>query len=61
MLALVEMKTSPGSSVSSLSPRNMYSGITLSGEAQPMLEQLHIDLLDCGIEYIDHQAFSASL
>ena len=52
------MNRSPGGSASSLSPGSMYRGITLSGEVQPVLDQLHIDLLDSGIEYIDSR-FSA--
>ena len=58
MLALVEMKASPGSNVSSLSTGDMYCGISLSGKVQPVLDQLHIGLLDSGIEYIDSR-FSA--
>ena len=49
MLTLVEMKASPGSNVSSLSTGDMYCGISPSGKVQPVLDQIHIGLLDSAL------------
>ena len=54
---LVEMKTTPGKCVSSLTKGHKYGNITLSGEVKPELDDLHKNMLDSAIQHID-QRFS---
>ena len=50
--AMVEMKIHPGKSISTLTGGNVYRGVTLSGDVKPMLDQRHMNLLDCGIDHM---------
>ena len=57
VLTLVEMKSSPGKFVSSLTKGHQYGNVTLSGEVKPELHNLHQGMLDSAITNID-QRFS---
>ena len=53
MLALEEMKSSPGRSVSSLVSGSEYKGVTLSGKVTPELGKAHIRLVTSAIDHMD--------
>ena len=58
MLQLVEMKCSPGVSLASLSKGTSYKGVTLSGQVEPALSDLHENLITAAIDFMDKR-FSA--
>ena len=53
MLALEEMKSSPGRNVSSLISGKEYKGVKLSGKVTPELDKTHIRLVTSAIDNID--------
>ena len=53
ILALIDMKTSPGKCVASINTDHQYKRVTLSGEVTPELTQQHKDMLDLAIDFID--------
>ena len=52
---LVEMKSSPGKCVSSLTKGCQFGNITLKGEVKPELDDIHQGILDSAIEQIDER------
>ena len=55
LTALVEMKSSPGKCVSSLTKGRQFCNVTLSGEVKPELDDIHQGILDSAIEQIDER------
>ena len=58
MLQLVEMKCSPGVSLASLSKGTSYKDVTISGQDEPALSDLHENLITAAIDFMDER-FSA--
>ena len=53
LTALVEMKSSPGKCVSSLTKGSQFGKVILKGEVKPELNTIHQEILDSAIEQID--------
>ena len=53
MLQLVEMQSSPGISISSLTKGKVFNEVDLSGEVEPELQKLHTELVTAAIDFMD--------